>query len=53
LGVVAAVGLELANRRVRSEHDLVEELGLPVLGSITRPVANKRRRFWFGRTKPA
>ncbi len=53
LGVMAALGLELTNRRVRSEHDLVEELGLPVLGAITRPVAATRRgRFGFGRSKP-
>lgn len=54
LGVIAAVGLELANRRVRSEHDLVEELGLPVLGLISRPpTVQRRRRFWFGRAKAA
>ncbi|WP_343650470.1 chain length determinant protein EpsF [Herbaspirillum sp.] len=53
LGVMAAVALELTNRRVRSEHDLVDELGLPVLGSISRPVTAQRRRFWFRRAKPA
>ncbi|MCO4856850.1 chain length determinant protein EpsF [Herbaspirillum sp. WGmk3] len=54
LGVMTALGLELTNRRVRSEQDLVEELGLPVLGSITRPVtSSSRRRFGFGRGKPA
>jgi len=51
LGVMAALGLELLNRRVRSEADLVEGLGLPVLGSITRPNAQKGRdrRLGFGR----
>lgn len=54
LGVLAALALELTNRRVRSEQDLTEELGLPVLGSITRPLAvQRRRRFGFGRSKPA
>jgi len=54
LGVLAALALELTNRRVRSEQDLTDELGLPVLGSITRPLAVQRgRRFGFGRGKPA
>ncbi len=51
LGVMAALGLELLNRRVRSEADLVEGLGLPVLGSIARPTAQKGRdrRLGLGR----
>ncbi|WDZ97907.1 chain length determinant protein EpsF [Herbaspirillum sp. WKF16] len=43
LGVMAALGLELINRRVRSEVDLIEGLGLPVLGSIARPSLHNRR----------
>lgn len=43
LGVMAALGLELLNRRVRSEADLIEGLGLPVLGSIARPGLHQRR----------
>ncbi len=55
LGVMAALGLELTNRRVRSEQDLIEELGLPALGAISGPVtaSSSRRRFGFGRSKPA
>jgi chain length determinant protein EpsF len=34
LGVGVALAMELANRRVRSEQDLLGALGLPVLGSI-------------------
>ncbi|KAF1043019.1 MAG: Tyrosine-protein kinase ptk [Herbaspirillum frisingense] len=51
LGVIAALGLELINRRVRSEADLVEGLGLPVLGSISRPSLDGKRdrRLGFGR----
>jgi chain length determinant protein EpsF len=51
LGVGAALGLEMANRRVRSERDLIEELGLPVLGAIKRPGigVERRRRLALGR----
>ena len=51
LGVMAALGLELINRRVRSEADLVEGIGLPVLGTISHPAAQKGRdrRLGFGR----
>lgn len=51
LGVAAALGLELVNRRVRSEADLVEGLGLPVLGSIARPSLDGKRdrRLALGR----
>jgi capsular polysaccharide biosynthesis protein len=35
LGVMLALMLELAKRRVRSTKDLEETLNLPVLGSIT------------------
>ncbi|NUU00247.1 chain length determinant protein EpsF [Herbaspirillum robiniae] len=51
LGVAAALGLELINRRVRSEADLVEGLGLPVLGSIAVPSMDGKRdrRLILGR----
>jgi chain length determinant protein EpsF len=45
LGIGLALLLELSNRRVRSAQDLMEALGLPVLGSVSsasglrRPVA--------------
>lgn len=35
LGVGMALLLELANRRVRSTHDLVDALNLPTLGSVS------------------
>ena len=35
LGVALALMLELANRRVRSAQDLVDALGLPLLGTIS------------------
>jgi capsular polysaccharide biosynthesis protein len=34
LGVGLALVLELRQRRVRSGHDLVDALGIPLLGSI-------------------
>jgi capsular polysaccharide biosynthesis protein len=35
LGIGLALLLELSNRRVRSAQDLMEALGLPVLGSVS------------------
>jgi polysaccharide biosynthesis transport protein len=35
LGVGLALMLELLNRRVRSADDLIDALGLPVLGSVS------------------
>lgn len=35
LGIGMALILELANRRVRSTEDMLEALGLPVLGAIS------------------
>lgn len=45
LGVGAAFGIELLDRRVRSEEDLAEGLGLPVLAVIGPPP----RRNWLAR----
>ncbi|MFL9923660.1 chain length determinant protein EpsF [Herbaspirillum lusitanum] len=56
LGIAAALALELLNRRVRSEEDLVEGLGIQVLGTIVRPntKGNKGNRFGFKRgSRPA
>jgi polysaccharide biosynthesis transport protein len=49
LGVGAALAMELLDRRVRSEEDLAEGLGLPVLASIDGRVKKTRR----GRLAPA
>jgi len=48
LGLGAALGLEVLNRRVRSEFDVAEVLGLPVLGVINAR-QEKARRWSFGR----
>lgn len=46
VGTLLAVGLalvrELLDRRVRTTSDLVESLGLPLLGVLPKPLANKR-----------
>ena len=57
LGVGMALMLELGNRRVRSEEDLAEVIGLPVLASIasTQPASTMRgnlRRFFSRRKSP-
>lgn len=57
LGVGMALLLELGNRRVRSEQDLAEAIGFPVLASITstRPspgVRESLRRFFPRRASP-
>ena len=36
LGVSLALGLEMVRRRVRSEADVVDVLGIPVLGALPR-----------------
>lgn len=48
LGVVTALALELVNRRVRSQADLEDLQGGPVLGVIQRAqkVSARKRRFW-------
>ncbi len=47
LGLGAAYGLEKLDRRIRSVEDLSNELQLPVLGVISRPVQPSRRlAFW-------
>lgn len=46
LGIAIGFLMELIDRRIRSEHDLSEGLGIPVLGSIAPNRA--RRRFPFG-----
>ena len=51
LGAVAALGLELLNRRVRSPDDLVSTAGVPVIG-VLQPTDSKRpvfRRLSSGR----
>ncbi|MFJ3045125.1 chain length determinant protein EpsF [Herbaspirillum chlorophenolicum] len=48
LGVAAALALELINRRVRSEEDLVEGLGIQVLGQLARPAPSKTREKRLG-----
>jgi uncharacterized protein involved in exopolysaccharide biosynthesis len=47
LGIGAAFGLEMLDRRIRSVEDLAEVLQLPVLGVIAR--APKPRRLGFKR----
>lgn len=46
VGTLLAVGLalvrELLDRRVRTTTDLVESLGLPVLGVVPKPIAGRR-----------
>ena len=51
LGIGAALGLELLDRRVRSAEDLVEMLQMPVLGVIGPP--GKRPALALGYRKPA
>lgn len=51
LGAVAAIGLELLNRRVRSPDDLLATAGVPVIG-VLQPMDSKRpvfRRLSSGR----
>jgi chain length determinant protein EpsF len=42
LGIGGALLWELRDRRVRSSHDLVEALGLPVIGVMPRPAIARR-----------
>jgi len=51
LGLAAAIGLEMLNRRIRSVADLTEMLQLPVLAEIGR--YRKPRRSLFRRRKTA
>ena len=55
LGVGAALMLELSNRRVRSEEDIAEATGVPVLATIasaaTASTAGKSLRHLFSRRK--
>ena len=48
LGVGLALVLELANRRVRSGDDLVDALGLPLLGSISSASGMLKRNTGTG-----
>jgi capsular polysaccharide biosynthesis protein len=41
LGVGFAFLMEMLDRRIRSEDDIVEGLGLPVLALIGAPVGNR------------
>lgn len=49
LGIAVGILLELIDRRVRSEQDISEGLGIPVLGSIQ---PGKSRRFSFAFPRP-
>ena len=46
LAVAAALGVESVDRRLRLADDIVDALGLPIIGSISKPGA---RKGWFGR----
>jgi polysaccharide biosynthesis transport protein len=48
LGVGAALAVEMARRRVRSDEDIVQGLGLPVLGEMLAPQSKRL----FGRGRP-
>lgn len=45
LGLMAAFGVELFDRRVRSPFDLIQTLDLPVIGILPDPNASKKRLF--------
>ncbi len=45
LAIAAALGVESVDRRVRLPADIVDAVGLPIIGSIVKP----RARRWFGR----
>lgn len=45
LGLAAAIMVELVDRRVRSNGDLMQGLGVPVLGAIPRPRRRLLPRF--------
>ena len=46
LGVVAALGIEMLDRRIRSTEELAEMLQLPVIGVIVGPREPVRLAFW-------
>ncbi len=46
LGVVAALGIEILDRRIRSTEELAEMLQLPVIGVIVGPREPVRLAFW-------
>ena len=51
LGALAAIGLEMLNRRIRSPEDMVALAGVPVIG-VLQPIDSKRpvyRRMTTGR----
>lgn len=47
LGVGLALLVEMANRRIRSAEDIVQALGLPVLGSLAPAAAQASWRQWL------
>jgi chain length determinant protein EpsF len=51
LGIAIGFLMELIDRRVRSDQDLSEEIGIPVLGNIMKNQTG--RRFPLGLFKPA
>lgn len=50
LGVFLALVLEILNRRVRTEIDLVEAVGAPFLGVMLDDKSARMRRQWFRRS---
>jgi uncharacterized protein involved in exopolysaccharide biosynthesis len=51
LGLGAAFGLEMLDRRIRTVEDLAEVLQLPVLGEISRARQPRRLVFWRRNTQ--
>jgi uncharacterized protein involved in exopolysaccharide biosynthesis len=54
LGALAAIGLEMLNRRVRSPDDMIAMAGVPVIG-VLQPIDSKKpvyRRLTSGRPQP-
>ena len=52
LSLIAVLGVELLDRRVRSPFDLVDALELPVIGVIPSPVKSSYRRLpWHSKNK--
>ncbi|WP_374316872.1 chain length determinant protein EpsF [Aquabacterium sp.] len=52
LSLIAVLGIELFDRRVRSPFDLLDTLELPVLGVIPNPNKPRNRLIGFGRALP-
>lgn len=52
LGIAIGFLMELIDRRVRSDLDISEELGIPVLGNIVPNKAPRRFPFGFSKLRP-